>query len=45
MLGAFPLSWWLIMIVPPVLMIGVVSLWYAREVKIEKAEDKLFGKK
>lgn len=43
-MDAFPLSGWLILIVPPVLMIGSVAIWYAREVKMEKLENELFRK-
>ncbi|WP_197073388.1 hypothetical protein [Salinicoccus sediminis] len=35
---------WLIMIVPPVLMILSVVLWYVREVKMEKLENELIRK-
>lgn len=38
---AFPLSGWLIMIVPPVLMITSVVLFYLKEVKKERLEDEL----
>ena len=44
-MDAFPLTGWLILIVPPVLMILSVALWYAREVKMEKMEDELIKKK
>lgn len=44
-MDAFPISGWLILILPPILMIGSVALWYAREVKMEKLENELFRKK
>ena len=43
-MGGFPLSRWFIMVVPPVLMILSVVIWYFREVKREKMEDELIGK-
>ncbi|HIW13158.1 MAG TPA: hypothetical protein H9891_08430 [Candidatus Salinicoccus stercoripullorum] len=43
-MGGFPLTGWLIMIVPPVLMILSVALWYVREVKMEKLENELIRK-
>ena len=43
-MGGFPLSGWFIMVVPPVLMILSVAIWYFREVKREKMEDELIGK-
>lgn len=45
MMDAFPISGWLILILPPILMIGSVAIWYAREVKMEKLENELFRKK
>lgn len=44
-MDAFPISGWLILILPPILFIGSVALWYAREVKMEKLENELFKKK
>jgi Na+-transporting NADH:ubiquinone oxidoreductase subunit NqrD len=44
-MGGFPLSGWLIMIVPPALMILSVVIWYFREVKRERLEDELIEKK
>lgn len=44
-MDAFPLAGWLILILPPILMIGSVAIWYAREVKMEKLENELFKKK
>lgn len=38
---SFPITGWLIMIVPPVLMILSVALFYRREVTRERLEDKL----
>lgn len=38
---SFPLSGWLILIVPPILMITAVVLFYLRELKKEKLEDEL----
>lgn len=43
-MDGFPLTGWLIMIVPPVLMIISVSLWYVREVKMERLENELVRK-
>ncbi|SFK67396.1 hypothetical protein [Salinicoccus halodurans] len=43
-MGGFPLSGWLIIILPPVLMILSVVLWYIREVKMEKLENELVRK-
>lgn len=43
-MGGFPLTGWLIMIVPPVLMILSVVIWYVREVKMEKLENELIRK-
>ncbi len=43
-MDAFPLTGWLILIVPPILMILSVALWYVREVKMEKMEDELIKK-
>ena len=43
-MDGFPLTGWLIMIVPPVLMILSVVLWYVREVKMEKLENELIRK-
>lgn len=40
-MDAFPLSGWLILIVPPVLMIASVVLFYLREIKKERLEDEL----
>jgi len=40
-MGGFPLSAWLIMTVPPVLMILSVVIFYRKEVKREKLEDEL----
>lgn len=40
-MDSFPLSGWLIMIVPPILMILSVALFYRREVKKERLEDEL----
>lgn len=38
---SFPLSGWLILIVPPILMITSVVLFYLRELKKERLEDEL----
>lgn len=38
---SFPLAGWLIMIVPPILMILSVGLFYRREVARERLEDEL----
>ena len=43
-MDAFPISGWLILILPPVLMIGSVVIWYVRELKMEKLENELFRK-
>jgi len=40
-MDSFPLSGWLIMIVPPILMIVSVLLFYRSEVKKERLEDEL----
>ena len=40
-MDSFPLSGWLIMIVPPILMITSVVLFYLRELKKEKLENEL----
>lgn len=40
-MDAFPLSGWLIMTVPPVLMILSVVIFYLREVRRERLEDDL----
>ena len=40
-MDSFPLFGWLIMIVPPILMIVSVVLFYVREVKKERLEDEL----
>ncbi|GAA2028312.1 hypothetical protein GCM10009720_05170 [Yaniella flava] len=40
-MDSFPLFGWLIMIVPPILMITAVVLFYVREVKKERLEDEL----
>jgi hypothetical protein len=37
----FPLSGWLILVVPPVLMIATVVIFYWRETKREQLEDEL----
>ena len=44
-MAAFPLSAWLIIVVPPVLMIGGLLVWYRSEAKKEKLEDELFAEK
>lgn len=44
-MGGFPLAGWFILIVPPILMITSVIIWYFREVKREKLEDELLNKK
>lgn len=44
-MGGFPLEGWIIMIVPPILMILSVVLWYFKEVKREKLEDELLKKR
>ena len=44
-MGGFPLEGWIIMIVPPILMILSVVIWYFKEVKREKLEDKLLKKR
>lgn len=41
LVDAFPLSGWLIMTVPPVLMILSVVIFYMREVRRERLEDDL----
>lgn len=41
-MDAFPLSGWLILILPPILMIGSVVIWYIRELKMEKLENELY---
>mgnify|MGYP001134480042 CR=1 FL=1 len=43
-MDAFPISGWLILILPPILMIGSVVIWYVRELKMEKLENELFRK-
>ncbi|SDK76514.1 hypothetical protein [Lacicoccus qingdaonensis] len=43
-MDAFPISGWLILILPPILFIGSVVIWYIREVKMEKLENELFYK-
>ncbi len=43
-MGGFPLAGWIIMIVPPSLMIISVLIWYFKEVKREKLEDELLNK-
>lgn len=40
-MDGFPLSGWLIMTVPPVLMILSVVIFYMREVRRERLEDDL----
>ena len=34
-MDAFPLSGWLILILPPILFIGSVVIWYIRELKMK----------
>ena len=43
-MGGFPLAGWLILIVPPALMITSVLIWYFKEVQREKLEDELLNK-
>ncbi len=43
-MDAFPISGWLILILPPILFIGSVVIWYIRELKMEKLENELFYK-
>jgi len=43
-MDAFPISGWLILILPPILFIGSVVIWYIRELKMEKLENELFTK-
>ncbi len=43
-MDAFPISGWLILILPPILFIGSVVIWYIRELKMEKLENELFKK-
>ena len=40
-MDSFPLSGWLIMLVPPILMITSVVLFYLRELRKEKLENEL----
>lgn len=42
-MGYFPLSGWLILLLPPILMIGGVVIFYFRELKRERQENELFG--
>lgn len=37
----FPLSGWLLLVIPPILMILAVAIFYYREVKRERLEDEL----
>lgn len=37
----FPLSGWLLLVVPPILMIASVVIFYYKEVKRERLEDEL----
>ncbi|TQL71694.1 hypothetical protein FB556_2189 [Enteractinococcus coprophilus] len=40
-MDSFPVSGWLILLVPPILMITSVVLFYLRELKKERLEDQL----
>lgn len=37
----FPLSGWLLFVIPPILMITAVAIFYYRELKRERLEDEL----
>lgn len=37
----FPISGWLLMVLPPILMITSVAIFYYKEVKRERLEDEL----